>query len=422
MSRATENSGGLVQKDNPEARLPVDDSIRERMKDFAARHKAMEQQGNYLWNQVIEPASVPGGVRIRVLNRELILCASYSYLGLLNHPRITQAAKAAIDLYGTGTHGVRLLAGTLPIHKTLEGTIAQFHGTEDAITFSSGYMTNTTVITALVGRHDYIFSDQLNHASIVDGCLLSGAKLTRFRHRDLADLESSLARAGSNGSKLVITDAVFSMDGDIADLPHLVDICRRHGAWLMVDEAHSVGHIGQTGRGIEEHFNMPGVIDLKMGALSKAIPSSGGYIAGSEDLMRVLRHTARAFIFSAALTPAQAASADAAFKVMMEEPEHLERLRKNAGLFRSSIAAMGFKTLSSETSIVPIMCGSDEKTFEMARICYENGAFVLPIVAPAVPAGQARLRCTVTAAHSLEDIEQALTAFEIAGKKSGVLE
>jgi len=410
-----------VQKDNPENRIPVNDPIRERMRDFAARHKVMEEQGHYLWNQVIEPTSCPGGVRVKVHGREMVLCASYSYLGLLSHPRIAQAAKAAIDLYGTGTHGVRLLAGTLPIHKTLEETIALFHGTEEAITFSSGYITNTTVITALMGRHDHIFSDQLNHASIVDGCLLSGAKFVRFRHRDLADLESSLARAGSGGSRLVITDAVFSMDGDIANLPGLVEICRRHGAWLMVDEAHSIGHIGKSGRGIEEHFGMAGGIDLKMGALSKAIPSSGGYIAGSKDLMRVLRHSARAFIFSAALTPAQAASADAAFKVIMEEPEHLANLRRNAELFRSRIAGMGFTILNSETSIVPIMCGSDESAFEMARICYEHGAFVLPIVSPAVPDGRARLRCTITAAHTQAEVEQALTVLNIAGEKSGML-
>jgi glycine C-acetyltransferase len=376
----------------------------------------------YFYNQASE--EVAGGARVRMNGREMLMFASYSYLGLLGHPKINAAAKAAIDKFGTGTHGVRLLAGTLDLHNQLEATIAAFKHTADAITFSSGYVTNLTAVSTLVSRHDVVICDKLNHASIVDGCLLSGAEFVRFRHNDMADLERCLQKAPAQAAKLVVVDAVFSMDGDIIDLPGVVRLCRQYGARLMVDEAHSLGVLGATGRGIEEHFGLPAdAVDIKMGTLSKTIPSVGGYLAGRKDLIDFLRHTARAFIYSAALPPAQAAAAKAAFEVILEEPERVETLRRNSAQFMHGLQRLGFDTMRSETPIVPILCGEDEPAFQMMQSCQHEGVFALAIVSAisAVPAGMSRLRTTVTAAHTPADIDQALAVFERAGKKAGVI-
>lgn len=382
------------------------DNIQKRIKMMTERVNHYKSKNLYYYN--IPVRELRGGSRVLVDGREMIMLASYSYLGLIGHPRINEAAKKAIDRYGTGTHGVRTLAGSLPVHVELEETVAEFKKTEAAIVFSSGYVTNLSVIQALVGRGDYVISDKYNHASIVDGILISGAKLVRYPHNDLDALEKSLAEIPSDATKLVVTDAVFSMDGDYVDLPRLVEICRRYKAWLMVDEAHSVGVLGRTGRGIEEHFGMENVIDIKMGTLSKTIPSVGGYIAGSKDLIDYLRHSVRGYIFSAALPPAQAAAAAEAFRVIMDEPWRVEQLRRNTDLFLNSLKSAGFDTLYSQTAIVPIICGDDDTAFEMTRACHERGLFVLPVVSPAVPQKLARLRTTVTAAHTEKDIEIAV--------------
>jgi glycine C-acetyltransferase len=349
--------------------------------------------------------------------------ASYSYLGLIGHPRINAAAKAAIDRFGTGTHGVRSLAGSLTLHQELEEKIAEFKGTEAAITYSSGYVTNLTVVSTLVGRGDYVISDKLNHASIVDGCLMSGAKFVRFRHNDMESLEQRLMQADTDGeaAKLVIADSVFSMDGDITDFPRMVQLCRKYNAWLMIDEAHSVGVLGKTGRGIEEHFGMPGSIDIKMGTLSKTIPSVGGYVAGKRDIIEYLRHASRAYIFSAALPPAQAAAAKTAFDVILEEPWRVEKLNANTRRFIDGLKARGFDTLNTQTAIVPVLCGSDERAFDITARAQRRDIFVLPVVSPAVPPGLARLRATVTAAHEPADIDHAMEVIGAAGKEVGII-
>ena len=400
--------------------VPVsDDSIAQRIRAICERVETLKGVGEYFYNLPV--SELRGGARVLVNGREMGMFASYSYLGLLGHPRINAAARKAVDDFGTGTHGVRTLAGTLTLHQELEETIAEFKETEDAVTFSSGYATNLSVISTLVGRHDYVFSDKLNHASIVDGCLLSGAKFVRFRHNEIDDLEARLKAAPASAAKLVVADAVFSMDGDIIDLPHVAEVCRRHQAWLMIDEAHSVGVLGATGRGIEEHFGTPGVIDIKMGTLSKTIPSVGGYVAGSADLIRYLRHTARAYIFSAALPPAQAAAAREAFQVILDEPWRVEALKANAAQFLSGLKARGMNTLQSETAIVPVLCGTDDAAFRMTREAQLEDVFALPVVSPAVPEGLARLRATVTAAHTTDEIERAMDVFARAAKKAGVL-
>lgn len=395
------------------------DSISRRIQMMCERVEAVREDGLYLYNIPID--ELEGGSRVRVDGREMLMFASYSYLGLIGHPRINRAAKDAVDRFGTGTHGVRSLAGSLSLHRELEQTIAQFKGAEDAITFSSGYVTNLTTISTLVGRHDYVFSDKLNHASIVDGCLLSGAEFERFRHNDMQDLRDHLSRVPEGASKLVVADAVFSMDGDIIDLPELSAICRDYDAWLMIDEAHSIGVLGETGRGIEEHFGLDGAVDIKMGTLSKTIPSVGGYIAGSSDLIAYLRHQARAYIFSAALPPAQAAAALEAFRVMEEENWRVEQLQENAQLFINGLRDRGMDTMNTETAIVPVFCGSDDGAFQMAREAHRNDVFVLPVISPAVPEGQARLRSTVTAAHDAEQIQRAIYVFAQAAEASGVL-
>ncbi len=375
--------------------------------------------GLYFFNQPVDEVLSP--TRVRVGDRELLMLASYSYLGLLGHPRLTAAAQAAVAAHGTGTHGVRLLAGSLQLHHDLEAAIADFTGRAAALTFSSGYVTNLAAITTLVGRHDVVIGDKYNHASLVDGCALSGAEFLRFRHNDMADLERCLRRARGAATRLVVVDAVFSMDGDVIDLPRVAALCRAHDAWLMVDEAHSLGVLGATGRGIEEHFGLPGVIDIKMGTLSKAIPSVGGYLAGRAELIHLFRHAARGYIFSAALPPAQAAAARAALEVITAEPERVARAQANARYFREGLRALGFDTLKTETAIVPVMCGADERAYAMVRACQAEGVFALPVISPAVPEGLARVRATVTAAHTQAEMDLALAVLERAGRAVGVL-
>jgi glycine C-acetyltransferase len=398
----------------------TDDAINKRIAAMIERVEQAKGLNLYYYNQPI--TELRGGARVLVRGREMGMFASYSYLGLIGHPRINKAAKDAIDKYGTGTHGVRSLAGTLELHTELERYIADFKHAEEAITYSSGYVTNLTVVSTLVGRHDYVFSDKLNHASIVDGCMMSGAKFLRFKHNDLDDLQKRLEEAPASATKLVIADAVFSMDGDVIDLPRMVELCKKHDAWLMIDEAHSLGVLGKTGRGIEEHFGLGDVIDIKMGTLSKTIPSVGGYVAGRKDLITFLRHASRAYIFSAALPPAQAAAAREAFQIILDEPERIDKLRVNADQFIKGLKSRGFDTLYTSTAIVPVLCGDDMTAYAMTREVQNKDVFVLPVVSPAVEQGKARLRATVTAAHEHDEIENAMNEIEIAGKKLGVIQ
>ncbi|MBN1581471.1 MAG: aminotransferase class I/II-fold pyridoxal phosphate-dependent enzyme [Anaerolineae bacterium] len=396
----------------------TDDSIAWRIKEMADRVKYLKEHD---WYYYLMSSDALRGSKVVVNGREMLMFASYSYLDLIHHPRINAAAKAAIDAYSSGTHGVRLLAGSTGLHDELEKTIARFKKTDAAVTYSSGFVTNMAAISALTGRHDIVFSDRLNHASIVDGCQLSYAKFVRFRHNDMADLERKLAAADAKAGKLVVTDAVFSMDGDIIDLPGIRALCEQYGAWLMVDEAHSLGVLGETGHGIEEHFGMEGAIDIKMGTLSKTIPSVGGYIAGDAELITFLKHASRAFIFSAALPPAALAAAKAAFEVIESEPERVKKAQHNMHYFLAKLHESGFDTLDSETCIVPIICGSEENAWNMARLSQQEDIFVLPVVAPAVPEGLSRLRANVTAAHSVEEIDYTVNVFTRAAKTVGIL-
>jgi glycine C-acetyltransferase len=399
--------------------LPEDDTISYRIYAMNKRVFEGRQEGLYFYNQPV--SELMGGSKVLVNGQEMGMFASYSYLGLIGHPRINEAAKKSINYFGTGTHGVRSLAGTLSIHVELEETIADFKDADAAITYSSGYVTNLTVISTLLGRGDYVISDKLNHASIVDGCLMSGAKFIRFKHNDMVELEEKFQAIPQSATKLVITDAVFSMDGDIIDLPKVIELCQKNHAWLMIDEAHSIGVLGESGKGIEEHFGIENAIDIKMGTLSKTIPSVGGYIAGRKDLIEYLRHTSRAYIFSAALPPAQAAAANEAFKVIHDEPWRVESLNKNTFQFINGLKARGFDTMLSKTAIVPILCRDDKTAYQMTKYSQEHGVFVLPVVSPAVPEGLARLRATITAAHDPADIESAMDIIQEAGRHIGII-
>ncbi len=397
----------------------TDNGIQARIRAMDERVNRLRENDMYFYNMPV--SELKGSTEVVIGGRTMLMLASYGYLGLLGHARINAAARAALEKYGSGTHGVRALAGTLELHLDLERTIAGFKHAEDAVTFSSGYVTNLAAISTLVGRHDMVFCDKYDHASIVDGCLLSGAELKRFRHNDMEHLETLLRRHSDRPTKLVIVDAVFSMDGDIIDLPRTAELCQKYGAQLMMDEAHSVGVLGESGRGVEEHFGMHDCVDVKMGTLSKTIPSVGGYIAGSRGLINLLKHAARGFIFSAAIPPAQVAAAKAAFEVILDEPDRILRVQRNAKQFIGGLNRAGFDTMQSETAIVPVLCGTDEKAYKMVRLCQREGIFVLPVVSPAVPEGMARLRATVTAGHTTAQIDRALAVLEAVGKQVGLI-
>ncbi len=385
-----------------------------RIAEVVKRIERGKEEGLYYYLQPIEKIN---GAHVWVNGKPKLMFATYSYLGLLAHPKINQAAQAATERFGTGTHGVRLLGGTVTLHQQLEEKIAHFQGTDDAITYSSGYVTNLATISTLVGRNDAVICDKWDHASIVDGCLLSRAEFLRFRHSDMADLERCLIKTQNRETRLVVVDAVYSMDGDITPLPEVVELCRRYNARLMVDEAHSLGVLGEKGRGIEEHFGMPGAVDLKMGTLSKTIPAVGGYIAADQNTVAYLKHSARGFVFSAALPPAVCAAAIAALEVIEEEGAALcARLRRNVERFIGGLKALGFDTGLTETPIIPIIVGSDDTAIRMTKLLQENGVFALPVLPPAVPVGTSRIRANVTAAHTDEDIDLALEIFAYAGR------
>jgi len=409
-----------MRVDTVERKVSIDDGISARVAALIERRDSLKSANRYFYLKAI---SGPTNNRVQTSDgREYVMLASYSYLGLIGHPKIDAAAKEAIGEYGTGAGGVRLLTGTMELHEQLEARIARFTGREDACVYSSGYSTNIAIITGLTGPGDLVLMDKLDHASIVDGALLSGAKWKTYRHNDMGHLEKLLAEAkGAYNTILVVADSVFSMDGDLMDLPRTVELCRKYGARLMVDEAHSIGSLGATGHGIEEHFDMPGVIDLKMGTLSKAIPSVGGYLAASHEIVEYQRHMSRPFIFSAALPPAQAAAAIAAFDVIEDEPERVTALHRITEKYTNGLKAQGWNTMESESCVVPVLIGDEAKTMDLTRMLFDRGVFVCPIVHPAVPRGMDRLRTCLMATHTEADIELALEAFHESGKKLGLI-
>jgi len=396
------------------------DGIDTRLEMYRERRDAMKDSNRYFY---LQPTTGPvNHVAQMADGREMVMLASYSYLGLIGHPRIDAATVAAVEKYGSGAGGVRLLTGTSDLHERLEERISRFTKREDACVYSSGYITNVAIITGLTGPGDLVLMDKLDHASIVDGCLLSGAKWRTYRHNDMAHLEKLLSEAqGQYATIMVVADSVFSMDGDVMDLPTTSALCKRYGARLMVDEAHSIGALGATGHGIEEHFDMYGSIDVKMGTLSKSIPSIGGYCAGEHDLVDFLRHFSRPFIFSAALPPASTAAALEAFDVIEDEPWRVAQLHKQQARYSAGLKAQGWNTMESTTCVVPVFVGDETKTMDLTRMLFDRGVFVCPIVHPAVPRGTDRLRTCLMATHTDADIDKALAAFAESGSALGLI-
>jgi 8-amino-7-oxononanoate synthase len=348
------------------------------------------------------PLSQASGPSSAALDADLVMFSSYSYLGLIGNARIQDAVKRAVDQYGTSTGGVRLLTGTLALHQELERELADFLGQEGAAVFSSGYDANIAAITSLFTQGDLAILDQYAHQSIVDGVRMAGCELRRFRHNDMEDLERRLRQAKNRGASrvLVAVDSVFSMDGDEVPLARVVELKKKYGAFLLVDEAHSIGAIGKTGRGVCEQQNInPRDIDILTGSLSKAIPSSGGFVAGSQALKIYIQHGSAPYMFSAALTPANSAAILETLRILREEPEHIARLRENTVKLREGLRRLGLETTNSTTAVIPVLLGDEWRAYRWARQLLEGGIFVSAVVYPAVSPGMARLRLCATAAH-----------------------
>jgi 8-amino-7-oxononanoate synthase len=352
-----------------------------------------------------------GGPRVTVKGRDMLLLCSNDYLGLANHPSLRQAAVQAMERYSFGAGASRLISGTSPLHQALEDSIACFKGTEAAIVFNSGYSANTGIIPAIAGTGDVILSDSLNHASIIDGCRLSKAEVLVYRHKDVGQVETLLQKYLNARRKLIVTDGVFSMDGDIAPLRDLVSLSEKYDAILMVDDAHGTGVLGKTGRGTVEHLGLSGRVPIQMGTLGKAFGSFGAYAAGSNDLINMLINNARSYIYSTALPPSVCAASLAAIAVVEQDPERRDRLWKNRSRFVNGLKSIGISTGNSETPIIPIVIGDSGRALKAAERLFECGIYASAIRPPTVPVNAARIRTTVTAAHTEDDIDSALGIF-----------
>jgi glycine C-acetyltransferase len=359
--------------------------------------------------------------------KQVINVASNNYLGLTTHPKLREAALAATKKYGVGSGAVRTITGTMALHMELEEKIAKFKGTEACVVFQSGFTANAGTVSAILGKEDFIISDELNHASIIDGARLSRAKILVFRHKDVAHAEEQLASVKDQpGHKLVITDGVFSMDGDIGPLPGLCEVAEKYGAIMMVDDAHASGVLGRNGRGTVDHFKVHGRVDVQVGTLSKAIGALGGYVCGSRDLIDFLYHRGRPFLFSTSHPPSVAATCIAAFDVLQNEPELIDRLWDNTKYWKKELGGLGFNiggqnTPASETPITPIIVGDGRLTMEFSRELFKEGVLGTGIAFPTVPEGKARIRTIVTAAHTQKELEQALEILSAVGKKLGII-
>jgi glycine C-acetyltransferase len=356
--------------------------------------------------------------------KEVINLSSNNYLGLTTHPKLRRAAIDAIRKFGVGSGAVRTIVGTMKIHMDLEEQIARFKGTEACVVFQSGFTANSGTVSAILGKEDLIISDELNHASIIDGCRLSKATIKVFKHKDIADCQRILEETKDwNGHKLLITDGVFSMEGDIAPLPQLCDLAEKYNCIMMVDDAHSSGVLGRNGRGTVDHLGCHGRVDIQVGTLSKAIGSIGGYVCGSRDLIDFLYHRGRPFLFSTSHPPSVTATCQAAFELLDSEAGEklIKRLWSNTKFFKRRLKKLGFNTGKSETPITPIIVGEAAKAFDFSRQLFDEGVLALAIGYPVVPEGQARLRTIVTATHKRADLERALEIFERVGKNLAVI-
>ena len=352
---------------------------------------------------------------------ERIMIGSNNYLGLTYHPKVLEAAKKATDYYGSGCTGSRFLNGTLDLHEELEDELSKFMGSERTLVFSTGYQTNLGVLSAIVGKGDYVIMDKLNHASLVDGALLSFGEVVRYKHNDMDDLRRVLSKLEDDAGKLIVIDGVFSMEGDIAPLPDIINIAKDFDARLMVDDAHSVGVLGDHGRGTAEYWGVEDEVDLIMGTFSKSFACVGGFIAGNAQVIDFLQHNSRSFMFSASMTPSSVATVIAALEVIQNEPERREHLWEISKYMWEGYRNLGFNIGHTETPVIPVIIGDNEKTFLLWKALYKDGVYTNPVVSPAVPEKGSLLRTSYMATHSFKQMDKVLDRFGYHGKKLGII-
>ena len=383
------------------------------------RVQVLREGGVYPYFRAIEESDQ--GTHVTVRGRRLVMAGSNNYLGLTHHPEVMEAAREAISRYGTGCTGSRFLNGTLTIHEELEARLAKFLGREAAITSGTGFQTNVGAVGALAVRGDVIFGDRDNHASLIDGCRLSFAKLHKYRHNDVEDLERLLRDTPCEGGRLVLTDGVFSMLGDLAPLPGIVEVAKRYGARILVDDAHAIGVLGRGGRGTPEHFGVEAETDLVVGTFSKSFATIGGFVSGTAEAIDYLKHASRSVLFSASMPPSNVATALAALAIIEREPERRDRLWRNVRRIKAGFDDLGFEVIDHGSPILSIVIGADEATFDFNRRLFEEGVFVNPVVPPAVPEGYSLLRTSYMATHTDEDLDAILGAFRRVGEQLRIL-
>jgi 8-amino-7-oxononanoate synthase len=381
--------------------------------------KRVQAAGVYPFFRPIESTA---GSTVVTHGKRRVMIGSNNYLGLTHHPRVQAAAKKAIDVFGTGCTGSRFLNGNLALHEELEARLAKYLGKESVLVFSTGFLSNQGALSCLMGRNDVIYSDRENHASIIEGTRVAISDTIKFKHNDMEDLERvlSLTRDKYEGA-LIVADGVFSMSGDILNLPRTAELAKKYNCRLYVDDAHSLGVLGPKGQGTEHHFGIKGAADLVMGTFSKSFASIGGFVAGDEDVIHYIKHKARTFMFSAAMPPAAAGTVLECVKIVEEEPQHLENLRKNAAKMHRELSRLGYNTLNSQTPIIPLLIGDDFTAFAFTQKLYELGVFATPVVKPAVPEGCALIRTSYMATHTDEDLDYVLEVLDKLGKQFGIL-
>lgn len=390
----------------------------QKCRDSSSRTVEMRAAGVYPYYRTLTTAQEP---RVRHQGRELVMLGSNNYLGLTNHPDVKAAAAAALARYGTGCAGSRLLNGTLDIHVRLEQRLAEFLGRSAVLIFSTGFQVNLGVLSCLLDRSDVAFLDKLDHASIIDGCRLAFGRSYKYRHNDMEDLEKKLRTVSEEKGKLIVVDGVFSMEGDLAALPEIVELKRRYRARLMVDDAHGIGVFGEHGRGTPEHFDVESEVDLVMGTFSKSLAAIGGFIAGDRLVIEHIKHNARAAIFSAAPPPPCVAAAMKALEIIEREPERRKRLWENTNYMKREFDGLGFDTCGSASPVIPLAIGDDMDAYQMTVKLQEAGVFANPVVSPAVPHGQAMIRTSYMASHNREHLDFALEAFARIGRELGII-
>lgn len=392
--------------------------LKSKMKSYTLPQQ-IQEMGLYPFFRTIESEQ---DTVVKIGGKDVLMFGSNSYLGLTNHPKLKEASIKAIQKYGSGCAGSRFLNGTLDIHLELEDKLAKYVGKEGALVFSTGYQVNLGVISSIPGRHDYLILDELDHACILDGSRLSFAKVMKYSHNDMESLEKVLSRCESDKIKLIVIDGVFSMEGDIAKLPEIVQLAEKYNASIMVDDAHGLGVLGKNGAGTADHFGLTDKVDLIMGTFSKSLASIGGFIAADLDTINYLKHNARSLIFSASIAPANAASVIAAVDLIQQEPERLQQLWDNTHYAKKALNDVGFDTGHSVTPIIPILIRDDFKTFQLTKMALDNGVFVNPVVSPAVPSTSSLIRYSLMATHTKDQIDRSIDVLYSLSKQIGVFD